>query len=157
MSITAIAQIGMFLLRNWKYAAMLGLGAVVAWQAFLLGVKDSRIDNLETKVSLMADEVEKARAAVALARDVNEGNLSELARIRADSDAAVAALSRELEATKRQKEQVRVVRQVVRERVEVCPPSPVPPGIGAALDWLRSNPDSTYRPDQDRARPAARP
>ena len=62
-----------------------------------------------------------------------------------DYDETVRALEREIARISDEKQKVQIVRKVIRELVESCPPQPVPPGIGAAVDWLRVNPNRARR------------
>lgn len=142
-------------LRNWKLMIALAGALYVGWLHLQIAHKDAKLADCRADVEIMKAEVVQARESVAAAKAVNDGNADELAQIRKDHVAAVDALTRQLERAKAQKEKVKVVKQVIRETVEVCPPGPVPPGINAALDGLRLGiAPGPGRTDQDRARPA---
>lgn len=130
----------LMVLRYWKYAVMGALALYIGYQHLLLAHKDAQIAGLKADVKVMSERVVEAQRAVAVAKNVNDGNLHELDRIRRDGQAAVDAITRDRDRALAAKQQVQVVRKVIRERVEVCPPGGIPPGVDRALDWLRDNP-----------------
>lgn len=144
-------------LKQWKFAIMAALGLYIGWQHLQIAHKDARIAGLEADVKIMSERVVQAQKAVATAKGVNDENMKSLDQINEAHRARIEALSAELARVTAEKQQVQVVRKVIREKAKACD-GVVPPGVGAALDWLRSNPArSPGGPDADPGRTPVRP
>lgn len=145
-------------LKHWKLAVALAGALYIGWLHFQIAHLQASIERYVADVEILNERIKTAQKAVAEAKRVNDGNVAALDRAQADQAEIVRALERELAAVKDQKQREKIVKQVIRERIEVCPPMAVPPGIGAAVDGLRSRQGAAAdRPDRDSVRPAPSP
>lgn len=141
-------------LKQWKFAVIAALGLYVGWLTLQGARKDAQIATLKADVAVMSERVKEAQRAVEYAKIVNDGNVDELDKLKAGHDAQIAALSAELARVTAEKQQVQVVRKVIREKAKACD-GVVPPSVGAALDWLRG--DAARGPDGAHADPGGTP
>jgi hypothetical protein len=132
----------------WRYKALVSvaaLGLVIGWLKSQNAHLEAKVAGLEAAVETANNETRLANEATRKCAVANENTLRSYDRAKADYDETLRALEREIARISDEKQKVQIVRKVVRERIESCPPQPVPPGIGTALDWLRVNPDRAIR------------
>lgn len=92
-------------------------------------------------------------ANLATAEAVNQGNVAELDRFKADSTAIRAAFAGELQRLEaRCQTATRIKREIQRVQIESPATCPVAPALGAALRGLRPDAEGTADRDEDRAR-----
>jgi len=115
-------------LGGWKKYVAIGIGAVgIAVGAYVLYL---RAENAQ-----LALDVAVYRANFEQCLAVNKTTVDSFNRAKADNEKAVEELSRELARKTAEKEKVKVVRQIIREKAQEC--VGVNPADRAAADWLR--------------------
>lgn len=113
---------------GWKKYVAIGVGAVgLAVGAYILYLRAENAQ-LALDVAIYRSNFEQCKA-------VNESNAEATRRLKADTDKAIDELSRELARKTAEKEKVKVVRQIIREKAQEC--VGVNPADRAAADWLR--------------------
>lgn len=122
-------------LGGWKKYLAIGAGAVVlAAGAYILWL---RAENAQ-----LALDVAQHRANFEQCQAVNKTTVDSFNRAKEDNAKAVRELSDELARKTAEKEKVKVVRQIIREKAQEC--VGVNPADRAAAEWLRGR---ATRPD----------
>lgn len=127
----------------WRYKALIGmaaLGLVIGWLKLQNAHLEAKVADLKAIVATLNAEVDLANAATRQCKAANDATLQSHDRAKADYGETVRALERELARLGDEKQKVQIVRKVIREQAAKCD-GVVPPGIGAAIEWLRVNPD----------------
>lgn len=137
--------------KKWLVLAIAGL-LVVGY----IGWLKLAIAGLEHDLAFAQSDLATARANVDTAVDINEANLLEIERLRADSSAVRTALGGELAAMERRCTLSRTVkREVSRVAAETPASCPVAPSVRAALRGLQ--PDGAGGADHHEDRAGGRP
>jgi len=114
---------------GWKKYVAIGVGvAGLAAGAYILYLRAENAQ-LERDVVVYKANFEQCKT-------INESNAEATRRLKADADRAIAELSGELKRKTEEKEKVKVVRKIIREKAQEC--VGVNPADRAAAEWLRS-------------------
>lgn len=127
---------------KWVGIAAAGCLAVVYVQGLRLTIahQKTEIVGYESALKQAYDRIDRDTVALNVMKRNNDGNLEELKRIQAEARNQLAVVTADRDRIKAEKQKIKVVRQVIHEQAQACT-GDVHPGIGAAIDWLRGNPD----------------
>lgn len=139
-----LAPLAGSLLGGWKKwlavgLALLALGAVIGVQRIQLAHRAAAIAALEAAVATRDAWLDRARADIAEAKRINDGNLFELETLRQAAEAAIAAVTADRDRLVAEGAKVRIIRERIHAEAPAC--VGVPAAVRSVAEWLRANPD----------------
>lgn len=137
----ALAPIIDILTGGWKKYALAAVGVVGL-------VTATYIFYLRGELAQMALDLAVERAAFAECQRVNKANKDAVEKIERDTRVAIDELTAKLQRKTEEKDRVKVIREIVREKAKEC--SGVDPATRAVIDGLRG---SGANADRNKVRP----